>query len=55
MLRALAVTAGVGIVVGTFTSAISDVFPSCRMMLQRGGGGLLVGGIALLGFAAHLI
>ena len=55
MLQNLAMAGGAGIIVGCLAAAVGDVFPVYRKVLQRCGGALLVGGIALLGLVFPMI
>lgn len=55
MLRALAISGAAGIVLGCVAAAMADVFPAYRNKLQGWGGGLIVGGGAVLGFSAPMI
>jgi hypothetical protein len=51
MFLALCIAGIAGVVIGTFAAALADVFPAHRNKLQDWGGGLLIGSVALLGFA----
>ena len=55
MLYLLGFVGIVGLVGGIFAAAVADVFPAHRNALQGWGGGLLVGSVALLGFAFPML
>ena len=55
MLTLVCVSGIIGMSIGAFAAACSDVFPSYRRTLSVGGGSVLVGGISLLGLALPLL
>jgi hypothetical protein len=55
MLVALSITGCVGLIAGIVAAALADVFPRHRAALQDWGGGLAVGGVAVLGLAFPMI
>ena len=44
-----------GIVLGCLAAALADMFPPHRKLLKDCGGGLILGGVALLGFSLPLL
>ncbi len=55
-MRVIFALGGLGLImVGSFLAAMSDIFPTHRRRMHDGGGGLLIGGVALLGCALPLI
>ena len=55
-MRIIVALGGLGLImIGSFLAAMSDVFPTYRRRMHGGGGGLLIGGVALLGCALPLI
>jgi hypothetical protein len=55
MLYALGITGTIGLILGTFSAAVADMFPAHRGALQGWGGGLLVASVALIGFTVPMI
>jgi hypothetical protein len=55
MMHAVPFICFIGLAVGCVTAAVSDIFPAHRSELQRWGGGLLVGSVALLGLVVPFI
>lgn len=55
MLSLVCVTGMLGVALGTFAAACSDVFPSYRRTLIVGGGGVLIAGVSLLGLALPMM
>lgn len=55
MLTIVCITGIIGICIGALAAACADVFPTYREPLKLGGGGVLLGGVSLLGFALPMI
>jgi hypothetical protein len=55
MLTTICVAGLIGLGAGTFAAASADSFPALRTRLSRWGCGMLVGSVALLGFAIAMI
>ena len=55
MVHGLLIVGWTGLAVGGLAAAIADMFPAQRNLLQRWGGGLLVGSVALMGLAVPFI
>ena len=55
MVHSLLIVGWTGLIVGSFAAAVADIFPAYRSMLQHGGSTLLIGSVALIGFAVPFI
>jgi len=55
MLQIFAISGCVGIALGCLAAALADAFPQHRKRLKDWGGGLILGGVALLGFSVPLM
>jgi hypothetical protein len=55
MVHSLLIVGWTGLTIGSFAAAVADIFPAHRILLQHGGGGLLVGSVALMGLAFPFI
>lgn len=55
MLLFVSIAGCTGIILGCLAASLADMFPARRKLLKDCGGGLILGGVALLGFSVPLM
>jgi hypothetical protein len=55
MLLFVSIAGCTGIILGCLAASLADMFPARRKLLKDCGGGLILGGVALLGFSLPLM